>query len=201
MIFHSYPARCFLTIQNGQQQQYIWLAPRDDLVSARPLTQDNGASIRSCSWSHNRIYILYSQDKNGDENSHLYTVELEAGKVRDLTPFDSVMAYFIARSQKHPDEIIAGLNHRNLKWHDIYRINVVNGERTLLLENERFRNVIVDNEPQLRFAIEAVADGGSTHYQLFDGEWQQWLKVPPEDILTTNLIGFDNSNGLTFNCR
>ena len=172
----------------------IWVAARDDLASARPLTRDKDRGIHSAMWTYNLDFVLYSKDRDGDDNSRLYAVELVTGKVRDLTPFDSVRAYLIARSQKYPDEIVAGLNHRNPQWHDIYRINIVNGERTLLLEHERFRNVIVDNELQLRFAIEAAADGSSTYYQLLDGEWQYWQEVPSEDLLTTNLIGFDESN-------
>ncbi len=203
-IFFDNPERAAATISPDSSQLMwlaplngvlnIWVAARDDLASARPLTRDKDRGIHSAMWTYNPDFVLYSQDRDGDENSRLYTVELATGKVRDLTPFDSVRAYLIARSQKHPDDIIAGLNHRNPQWHDIYRINIVNGERTPLLEHERFRNVIVDNELQLRFAIEAVADGSSIYYQLLDGEWQHWQEVPSEDLLTTNLIGFDENN-------
>ena len=203
-IFFGNPERAAATISPDSSQLMwlapldgvlnIWVAPRDDLASARPLTRDKDRGIHSAMWAYNLDFVLYSQDRGGDENSRLSAVELATGKVKDLTPFDSVRAYLIARSQKYPDEIVAGLNHRNPQWHDVYRINIVNGERTLLLEHERFRNVIADNELQLRFAIEAAADGGSIYYQLLDGEWQHWQEVPSKDFLTTNLIGFDESN-------
>lgn len=203
-IFFGNPERASATISpDGSQLMWfaplhgvlnIWVAARDDLASARPLTRDNDRGIHSATWTYSADFILYSKDRDGDDNTRLYAVELATGKVRDLTPFDSVKAYLIARSQKHPDEIVAGLNHRNPQWHDIYRIDIVNGKRTLLLEHERFRNVIVDNELQLRLAIEAVADGGSKYYQMLDGDWRHWREVPPEDLFTTSVIGFDERN-------
>jgi dipeptidyl aminopeptidase/acylaminoacyl peptidase len=172
----------------------IWLAPRDDPAAARVLTQDTGRGIRSCFWTHNKDFILSLRDEAGDENWHLYAVELATGKTTDLTPYDGVMAQFKKCLPQYPDEVIVGLNHRNPQWHDVYRINIVTGKRTLLLEHERFCDVIVDNDLRLRLAIELTADGGATCYQMLDGEWQQWAALLAEDIYTTSIVGFDNTN-------
>lgn len=176
----------------------IWIAPRNDLSAARALTHDTGRGIRSCFWTHNKDYILSLQDKDGDENWHLHAVELASGNSRDLTPFERVTVKFKSRSPKYPNEVIVGLNHRNPEWHDIYRINIVTGERTLLLEHERFSSVVVDNEMRLRFAIEATEDGGTCYYQLIDGEWRQWETVPAEDFYNTDMAGFDESNRILY---
>lgn len=172
----------------------VWIAPRDKPTAARALTQDSGQGIRSCFWTYNTEIILSLQDKNGDENWHLYAIELATGNSLDLTPFEGVRAAFYTRRPSYPNDVIVGLNHRNPQWHDIYRINIVTGECTLLLEHDRFVSVIVDNDLEIRYAVEMAEDGGLVCHQLIDGEWQPWQKIPAEDMLTTNMIGFDKTN-------
>ena len=70
----------------------VWVAPRDDLAAARPVTDDTGRGIRFYGWAYTNAHILYIQDKNGDENWRLYVVDLQGGGVRDLTPFEGVQA-------------------------------------------------------------------------------------------------------------
>ena len=172
----------------------IWIASRENPAAAWALTQDSGQGIRSCFWTYNKEIILSLQDKNGDENWRLYAIELTTGNSLDLTPFEGVRAAFYTRRPSYPNEVIVGLNHRNPQWHDIYRINIVTGECTLLLEHERFTNVIVDNDLEIRFALEMSEDGGFICHELDNGEWKPWRTIPPEDIHTTDMIGFDKTN-------
>jgi hypothetical protein len=41
-------------------------------------------------WPYDGEHLAYGQDADGDENWHLYTVNLKSGLVRDLTPFQGV---------------------------------------------------------------------------------------------------------------
>jgi dipeptidyl aminopeptidase/acylaminoacyl peptidase len=172
----------------------IWIAPRDNPTVARALTQDSGQGIRSCFWTYNKEIILSLQDKNGDENWRLYAIELATGNSLDLTPFEGVRAAFYTRRPSYPNDVIVGLNHRNPQWHDIYRINIVTGECTLILEHNRFVSVVTDNNLEVRFATEMAEDGGLIYNQFIEGEWQPWQVVPAEDALNTNMIGFDKTN-------
>lgn len=172
----------------------VWIAPRDKPTAARALTQDSGQGIRSCFWTYNKEIILSLQDKNGDENWRLYAIELATGNSLDLTPFEGVRAAFYTRRPSYPNDVIVGLNHRNSQWHDIYRINIVSGKCTLLLEHDRFVSVVVDNDLEIRYAVEMAEDGGLVCHQFIDGEWQPWQIIPAEDMLTTNMIGFDKTN-------
>ena len=54
----------------------VWVAPREDLAAARPVTHDTGRGIRFYGWAYTNDHILYIQDKNGDENWRLYVVDL-----------------------------------------------------------------------------------------------------------------------------
>jgi len=176
----------------------VWVASRDDLATARPVTHDTGRGIRIYWWAYTNDRVLYMQDKNGDENWRLYAVDVTVGTVKDLTPFEGVQAQPVAVSHKFPEEIIVGLNNRNPQWHDIYRINLVNGDTTLLLKHERFMGVIVDDDYRLRMAAQMTPDGGVQLYVPTGRDWRIWDSIPAEDVMTTGQIGFDKGNQTLF---
>ncbi len=106
----------------------VWVAPVDDLDAARVVTQDRTTGISQYFWSHTGRHILFLQDNNGDEDFHLYSVDLEDNAVIDLTPFEKIRAQVVAASHKHPAEILVGINFRDQHWfHDVHRINVETG--------------------------------------------------------------------------
>ena len=64
-------------------------------------------------WSEDSRYILYSQDKGGNENYHVYAVDPEAEPGdngvppgRDLTPLENVRAFIYATPEGSPEEIL-----------------------------------------------------------------------------------------------
>ena len=176
----------------------VWSSLRDDPATARSVTHDTVRGIFTYLWSYTNSHILYLQDRNGDENWRLYATELATGNTRDLTPFDGVRAQLAATSCKFPEEVVVGLNRRNPQWHDIYRINIVTGEMILLLQHDRFNNVIVDDDYRLRYAGQTTPSGGVDMYIPVNGDWQLWDSIPVEDVLTTSQVGFDKTNRMIF---
>ena len=108
---------------DGQRLAYI--APDQDVLNVwvrtvgknddRAVTQDRGRGIRWFFWAQNNDQILYGQDKGGDENWRLYSVNPKTNKTRDLTPFDDVQARIIAVDPKFPSEILVALNNRDFQ--------------------------------------------------------------------------------------
>ena len=95
----------------------------------------------------------------------------------DLTPFDGVAAHLAGLSHTYPDEVIVGLNNRQPQWHDLYRVNMHTGERTLLLEHDRFAGVAIDHDFHLRFAWEMLPDGSQDIYLRHGEAWGSVSKV------------------------
>ncbi len=172
----------------------VWVAPREDVSAARPVTHDTGRGIRFYGWAYTNNHILYVQDKNGDENWRLYAVDIATNEVSDLTPFENTQAQLLKNSYKSPEEVIVGLNNRDPQWHDVYRLNLLTGARELLLQHDRFAGFTFDDEYRLRDAIEMTADGGLAVYVPEGEDWQLWDEVPAEDMLTTSVVGFDKNN-------
>jgi dipeptidyl aminopeptidase/acylaminoacyl peptidase len=176
----------------------VWVAPRDDLDAARPVTHDTGQGIRIHLWAYTGSHVLCLQDKDGDENWRLHAVDLATDEIRDLTPFEGVQAQPMQTSYKIPDEVIVGLNKRDPKWHDVYRVNVLTGDMSLMLEHDRFAAIFLDDDYRVRYADENTPDGGMQVHEYAAGDWRPWDTVPAEDVLTTWPVGFDKANRLIY---
>jgi dipeptidyl aminopeptidase/acylaminoacyl peptidase len=176
----------------------VWVAPRQDLAAARPVTHDTGRGIRFFLWAYTNQHILYIQDKNGDENWRLYRAELKTGEVKDLTPFEGVHAQIQEVSYKFPTEIVVGLNNRDARFHDLYRLNLATGAMTLLQQNDGFVGFGVDDEYRVRNGGRMTPDGGMDLLQPTATGWEPWDSIPAEDTLTTNLFGFDKTGKYVF---
>ena len=175
----------------------VWVV--DDPGSARPITRDEERGIRDYTWTYDGQHILYIQDARGDENWHVYATNIATGETRDLTPFEKVNSQILSVNEKTPNEILVGINNRNPQLHDVYRIELSTGERTLIEENPGFVSYLFDNDDRTRFAMTFSPTGGQVILQRDESnQWQPFLEVPNTDAMTTGLAGFDKSNQILY---
>ena len=113
----------------------VWVAPIDKPDDAKPVTTDTVRGVRSYFWAYNSANILYTQDHGGDENWNVYSTDIATGKTTNITPIKGVAAMIEGVSHTFPNEIIVGLNDRDPRLHDLYRVNIQSGQRTLLVQN------------------------------------------------------------------
>jgi dipeptidyl aminopeptidase/acylaminoacyl peptidase len=172
----------------------VWVGPAGDPDTAKPVTKDAKRGIRQFFWAFTNRHILYVQDKNGDENWHVYAVDLTTRTILDLTPIKGVNAQVEGVSHKHPSEIIVGLNDRNPQLHDVYRVNIETGERSLMLQNDGFVGFMLDDDYTIRSGMRMMPDGsGEILERTPDGYWTDFLLIPADDLMTTQPLDFDKS--------
>lgn len=177
----------------------VWIATVEDPDSAKPITNDEERGIRYYDWTYDGQHILYYQDAKGDEDWHVYATNIATGETRDLTPFEKVNSQILSVNEKTPDEILIGINNRNPQLHDVYRIELSTGKRTLVEENPGFVSYLFDNDDRTRFAMTFSPTGGQEILQRDENnQWQPFLEVPNTDALTTYLTGFDKSNQVLY---
>ncbi|SHF21444.1 Dipeptidyl aminopeptidase/acylaminoacyl peptidase [Microbulbifer donghaiensis] len=172
----------------------VWVAPAGKIEAAEPLTNDTGRGIQQHFWAQDSKHLLYRQDKNGDENWHLYSIDLLSRKIVDLSPYEGVQAQMIAQSETQPGVVVIGMNDRDARWHDLYKVNLKTASRELILENDGFATFYLDNELQLRLATESTPSGGFNVFEWRDEEWLQLFEIPVADTFTTQILGFDAAN-------
>ncbi len=178
----------------------VWVAPVGNLEAARAVTDDTTRGIQQYSWATTSNHIIYLKDKGGDENWRVYVVDLSSGETKDLTPFDKVAAQIQGVSNKFPTEILVALNDRKPEVHDVHRINIVTGKRTLVQRNDGgFAGFLTDDDYNVRLASRQRQDGGIDLLQrAADGSFTPFETIPPDDSLTTNPVGFDRSGQILY---
>jgi dipeptidyl aminopeptidase/acylaminoacyl peptidase len=170
-----------------------WLAGTSDSPSniwvktlgasdARVVTRDTLQGIQEYHWAADGRHLLYIQDLFGDENWHLYSVDLASGKARDLTPFPGVRAQDVIIGEQTPNEVLVGLNRRDPRVSDMYRIHLDTGAITLEAENPG--DVIswtADSAGVLRACTAFGGDDAHTTIRVRDdtaSPWRDLLRVP-----------------------
>jgi dipeptidyl aminopeptidase/acylaminoacyl peptidase len=197
----------------------IFVGPADNLDAAKAVTSDTNRGIRSYSWAYTNQHILYVQDKDGDENWKVYSLDLTAGgPARDLTPFDEILgpdgqpimlpsgdkmrptAQLQEVSRKFPDEILIGLNNRDPRHHDIHRVNIKTGASTLVAQNEGYLGMVTDEDYNVRFAIKPNPDGSMAFLRAADdgSGFVALQDIPAEDVDNFSPLFFDSSGKILF---
>jgi len=173
----------------------VWVSPDDDPAKAKPVTNDKHRGVMNYFWAYTSQHILYTQDKNGDEDFHVYCVNLADGDIKDLTPIEKIRAEIDSVSEKFPGEIIVGINDRAERhFHDLHRINIVTGEKKLLQENPGYAGFLVDDDYKVRFAMNITPDAGQELLKAAGGDkWEPMIKIGPLDAMTTSPAGFDKT--------
>ncbi len=157
----------------------IWVkGTAEPFAAARPMTTDTKRPVRSYFWSRDGKFILFVQDLGGDENFNVYAVDpaakpaagSDAPAARNITDAKGVRAMIQAVPESDPDTIYVGLNERDKAWHDLYKIKISTGERTLISENkDRYQGMVFDNADKLRLAVRA-AQNGDTEFLRIDAD-------------------------------
>jgi dipeptidyl aminopeptidase/acylaminoacyl peptidase len=171
-LFFGYPKICRATISpDGKKIAFlkphlgtlnIWVTERESaLETAHPITTATQRPIIQYFWSRDSKHLLYLQDEKGNENFHLFAVDVQDASVRDLTPFDTVDANLLNLPKNDPTSIYLGLNHRDQRFFDVYKIDIPTGNRTLILQNDNdVYDWIFDCTGNLRLAARYDETGG-----------------------------------------
>jgi dipeptidyl aminopeptidase/acylaminoacyl peptidase len=169
----------------------VWVAPVGSHEGA-PVTKDRDRGIRAYFWAHDNRHLLYIQDVGGDENWHLFAVDLDTGDTRDLTPFDGVQARIEETDKRYPHTILVGLNRDNAELHDVYTLDLRTSELEKVADNPGFVGMLADADFRVRAGVEPRPDGGMTVLVRDepDADWRVLLEVGQDDALTSELVAF-----------
>jgi len=146
------------------------------------MTADKKRGIRQYFWADDNKTLLYVQDNDGDENFHLYGVDLDSGTVRDYTPFLGSRVQLAGNDPSHPDELAVAINARDKRLFDVYHLTLSTGALVLDTKNPGDINAwITDKDLHVVGGQAATPDGGTDIRLYQNGEWKSWLKAGTED--------------------
>ncbi|WP_297090033.1 S9 family peptidase [uncultured Draconibacterium sp.] len=180
----------YLAPYESRLNVFIQKIGEDDAIR---ITSETERDIAGYLWANNGR-ILYLKDTGGDENFHLYGVNIDGTKLTGLTVLDKVRTQIIDELENIDDEILIGLNKRNPQVFDPYRLNVETGEMEMLAENPG--NIVgwmTDHEGKLRLAV--VSDGVNISHLYRETEANEFRMVFTtsfKENLNPVIFTFDN---------
>lgn len=200
----------FLAPRDGVMNVYV--APADDPAKATPITNDRARGVPSYFWAYDSKHVLYAKDEGGNENWNVFSVPVDApDRAKNLTPNDKVAARVSGVSERHPESVLIAINDRDPRFHDLYRVNIATGDKTLLAQNpgqiegNTVAGMMADDDYNVRFAAASTPDGGQALYlpeMAAHGDapaaWKLFDKVDADDTMTTGPRGFDKTGRMVY---
>ncbi|WP_334054545.1 S9 family peptidase [Burkholderia cepacia] len=157
------------------------------------LTKETARDVLGHCWKGNDR-ILYVKDFGGDENYHLLSVPIDGGEPVDLTPYSGVRASIVDELTDDDRHLLVCHNKRNPQLFDVFRIDVVTGESSLVAQNPG--NIVgwmTDHTFKLRVAI--ASDGVNKILLYRDDETDPFRPVATtnfRETLAPLFFTFDN---------
>ena len=140
--------------------------------------------------------IVYSLDKGGDENYHVFAINRDGSNELDLTPFEETRASVIDDLRDDPEHMLIRHNERDKRTFDVFRVNVNTGESERLVKNPgNLVSFLTDHDGKLRIAT--TTDGVNTsvlYRETEDDEFRTILTTNFRESLSPLFFTYDNKN-------
>ncbi len=124
--------------ENSKKHVYV---KNTETGEIKKVIEEKDELIRGYGWANNNR-LIYVMDKGGNENYHLFAVDLDGANQADLTPFDGVKVGILSNLKDQPDYMIIQMNKDNSQIFEPYKINIKTGDLVKLFENKDPANPI-----------------------------------------------------------
>lgn len=180
---------------DGQQIAYlaehqgvlnIWVQNFGKPETAKPVTNDNKRGIFSFDWTFKPGTLVFSQDRAGDENYGLYTLNTMTGETTEIAAPGKTQTNVTKLSHTRPNEVVIMTNSRDPKYFDYKILNLDTKKQTNLFTNkENFSGILFNQEFVPVLASKSKSNGGSTIYIWNSAKksFAKKMEIPFEDSL------------------
>ncbi len=168
----------------------LWVMNRD-LSEQRQLTFDTNRGVTNYFWAENGTDILYMQDEAGEENTHVFRLNVASGDVVDLTPVEGIKAYVSATDMNQPNTVLIETNEQNPMFFDVYKCDLETGELTMIADNpganengDMVLGFMSDEDMNIRMYYAINSDTGYiTVFHRFDDDsaWEELESFSSDD--------------------
>jgi dipeptidyl aminopeptidase/acylaminoacyl peptidase len=145
----------------------------------QPLTHSTTDSTFAVSYFPNDSRILYEHDQGGNENDHLYRLELD-GTEKDLTPGEKLKARFLQWSDDD-QAFYFETNERDPRFFDLYKMDIAHFQRQLLYQNTVGYQVSGISNDEKYIAFSKVNTTVDSDMYLYNVETKQMKHLTPHN--------------------
>lgn len=175
----------------------VWVAPIDDPAAAKAVTRFDNRPPDGFLWSADGRFLLIQKDVGGEEHSQLWIVDPGKQTMINATDDPAVQTKIVKVSKKRPGEILVGMNIRDRRYRDIYRIDLATGHRTEVFRNAaNYIDVVADPDFSIRMGVRGNADGSSTYFRLDPAGPSEFMTIPLASLRNSKIFGLDEKGQL-----
>lgn len=146
----------------------VWIEELDSDTGPRCVTADETRSVLSYKWTDDPRWLLYLQDTGGDENNHVFRVDLDDpdAPAVDLTPFPGARAYGLEPVRGKKGKYTVLLNSRNPGEFDLHELDIATAQSTMVGQSPGPGQNIMPGADGDRFVFAMTAEGNLEVSQL-----------------------------------
>lgn len=169
----------------------IWVQEFGKPETARAVTHDKKQGYQGYHWTYAPATLLFSQDRDGDENFGIYTLNVENNELSEILPPGKSTSYISEFSHLRPNEVVIATNERDPSYFDYKVVHLQSKKQTVIFTNtEQFAAIFFDWNYNPIVASKSLNDGSSDVY-LWDSASATFLRkdhVPFEDGMGTHIF-------------
>lgn len=166
-------------LKSWKSRMNIFVHPVDSSTQQKQITFVEDQDLYHIYWKGPE-HLLFTMDSGGDENDHVYVVNILTGQMKDLTPIKGVKAGVADDlEESSPDHVLITHNARNPETFDLYRVNILTGESQLVKQNDQnIDSWLIDHNGQVRGGTASDGVTKVLYYEKQKGKrWEAILKT------------------------
>ena len=181
--------------ENLKNHVYVKNIQTDDV---KRVVTEGEELVRGYGWANDNR-LIYVMDKGGNEDYHLFAVDVDGSNEKELTPYEGVRVEILALLKEDKDHMIISMNKNNPQVFDPYKINIISGEIEQLYENTDIANPIMGYEFDKDGALRGFArlkDGinSEMYYAVEPGDYQLMKTTKWDDTFTILSFNYATEN-------
>ncbi|GGZ69217.1 S9 family peptidase [Algibacter mikhailovii] len=128
--------------ENAKNHVYVKNTETNEI---KRVIEEKEELIRGYGWANDNR-LVYVMDKGGNEDYHLFAVDIDGENQKELTPFEGVKVNILEGLKEDKNHMIISMNKNNPQIFEPYKINIVTGTIVQLYTNEDVANPVNDYE-------------------------------------------------------
>jgi dipeptidyl aminopeptidase/acylaminoacyl peptidase len=141
--------------------------------------------------------FIYSSDKGGNENTHLYLMNATDASVKDITPWPNSANSFVGWSLDKKNMYVSS-NNRDVKFFDIIKLDTLSWKTSVLYKNETglTPSVISKTERYIALTKEITTDKNELH--IYDSKTKTTKKISSDKEATWIPMAFEKNDSIFY---
>lgn len=141
--------------------------------------------------------FIYSADKGGDENSHLYVKSVNDTTVKDITPWPNSANTFLGWSNDKKSIYISS-NKRDVKYFDLMKIEVGSWTPTMIYQNDEGYEVSLISASERYVSLSKSVTTDKNELYMYDTTSKTNKKISNDSESTWYSMAFEKNDSIFY---